>query len=147
MRMYGQDTRPLWDDAFTWEGSWLSFQHIKRLLIRTSRSITPEETEYGDGLGYPEHPNEALQPEDEELTLVHQRQEEDTVVRQWLVFPPPSLAEFQIWTNAFKGHANGERRAVWMPIYNEYMDRDQWQQVRDHPFEVEEVRDIDGTFA
>lgn len=136
--MYGQDTRPLWDDAYTWEGSWLSFQHIKRLLIRTSRSITPEETEYGDGLGRPEH-------EDEVSTLVHQRQQEDSVVRQWLVFPPPSLAEFKIWTKAFKGRTNGECMAIWMPSYDELLDRDQWEEVYD---EVEGVRACDdGTFV
>ena len=132
--MYGQDTRPLWDDAYTWEGSWLSFQHIKRLLIRTSRSITPEETEGEDGLGW----------EDGVSTLVHQCQQEDRVVRRWLVFPPPSLTEFRIWTRAFKGHTNGERMAVWMPSYNERLGRDQWQEVRDHPFEGEEVDD--GSF-
>ena len=127
MRIYGQDTKPLWDDAYTWQGSFLSFRRIERLLIRTSRSITPE-----DGLGW------------EDEVPLHQRQQEDSVVRKWLVFPPPSLTEFRIWTKAFKGHTNGERIAVWMPSYNERLGRDQWQEVRDCPFEGEEVDD--GSF-
>jgi len=132
MKIYGQDTKPLWDDAYTWQGSFLSFRRIERLLIRTSRSIIPEGTESEDGLGW-----------EDDMSL-YQRQQEDSVVRKWLVFPPPSLIEFRIWTKAFKGHTNGERMAVWMPSYNERLGRDQWQEVRDHPFEGKEVDD--GSF-
>ena len=63
---------PLWDDAYTWEGNFLSFTQLKRLLIRTPRSITPEEiprNKSEDELGYPKRPRVAVQPEDKELKL------------------------------------------------------------------------------
>ena len=71
--------------------------------------------------------------------MLHQHQQEDSVVRKWLVFPPPSLTEFQIWTKVFKGHMNSEYMAVWMPSYNEHLGCNQWQKVCDHPFEGKEV--------
>ena len=120
----------------------LSFQHLRRLLIRTSRSITPDETpssESEDELRYPE----ALWPEDEELKmelkLAYQRQREDGVVRRWLVFPPPSLTEIVVWTKAFAGRMNGERMAAWMLKCDERRGRSWWEVVRNHPVKGEEV--------
>jgi len=80
MRVYGQDSESLWDDAYTWECSLLSFCSLRRLLIRTSRSITPEETpsnESEGGLGCPKRLKEVLRPDSEdefelELKLAHQ---------------------------------------------------------------------------
>lgn len=140
MRLYRQDTKPLWDDAYTWQGSWLSFQHIQQLLIQTSRSITSESK---NGLGSLEHWEEELLLEDDMLKLVHQHQQEDSMVRGWLVFPPTSLREFWIWTKAFKGHMNGERMAIWMPSYDERRDCNQWQIVPDHSSKGEGVCDGD----
>ena len=115
----------------------MSFQHIRQLLIRTSRSITPE-----DELGYPNHSEEALRPEDKEskleLKLAHQRQREDNVIRTWVVFPPPSLREVRIWTQAFVGRTNGEHMAVWMLQDNEWPDNE-WDLVDNHPIKGEEV--------
>ena len=120
----------------------LSFQHLRRLLIRTSRPITPDETpisESEEELGYLE---EALWLEDKELKmelkLAHQRQREDGVVRRWLVFPPPSLTEIVVWTKAFAGRTNGERMAAWMPKC-ERRGCSQWEVVRNHPIKGEEV--------
>ena len=132
--IYLQDETPLWDDPHTWEGGFLSFRHLERLLIQTSRSIAPEETL-----------NEVLQLEDEELKLElrldHRCQQEDDVVRRWLVSPPPALHGILIWTKAFAGRTNGERMAVRVLKDNsyEYWGYDRWEVVHDHPIEGEEV--------
>lgn len=125
MRVYGQEKIPLWDDAYTWEYGLQSFKHLRRLLVRTSHAITTSSSESDDGLG-------CLRGK-----MVHQREQEDNVVRRWLTFLPPSLTEVQIWTKAFAGRANGERMAVWM--YSERRGFRGWEVVRNHPIEGEEV--------
>ena len=89
----GQVKIPLWDDTYTWERGLLSFKHLQRLLIRTSRSITMPSSENEDG------PQLGDKESKLELKLAHQREQEDDVVRRWLVCLPSSLAEFRVWTN------------------------------------------------
>lgn len=134
IRVYLQNETLLWDDPYRWEGSLLSFTHLERLLIQTSRSIVPEET-----------PKEALQLEDEELKLelklAHRRQREDDVIRRWLVATPPALCGILIWTKAFAGRINGERMAVrtLKDDSDNYWGYDQWKILHDHPIKGEEV--------
>jgi len=148
MRVYGQDKPPLWADAYTWECSLVSFTHLTRLLIRTSRSITPspEETpssESEDKLGCLKCLKEALHSEGKESKLehelVHQRQREDRVVRRWLISPPNSLIQILIWTKAFAGRTNGERLADWSLRYDEHRGCRQWDIFQNHPMKGEEV--------
>lgn len=87
MRVSEQDMVPLWADAYTWECNLVSFKNLTRLLIRTSCSITLEETPSSEGkdkLGCLNHLKEALHLEDEELELelklAHQCQQEDMVI-------------------------------------------------------------------
>jgi hypothetical protein len=121
----------------------LSFHKLRRLLIRTFRSITPKEmpsSESEGGLGYSRRQPEGLRPEDEfelELKLSHQHRREDDVLRRWLVFPPPFLAEVQVWTKAFAGRMNGERMTVRKLTYSRWGT--QWEMVSDKPIKGEEV--------
>jgi hypothetical protein len=133
IRLYRQEKISLWDDAYTWRSGLFSFKHLRRLLIRTSRSITTSE----DGVGY--------LPEDEELKLARQRQREDDVIRGWLVsLPQPSpLTEIKIWTKALAGRTNGERMAVWILKYNERWGCNRWEVVCNHPITGEEVCSAD----
>ena len=149
IRFYGQEMTPLWEDAYTWEGNFLLFTHLKRLLIRTSRSILPEEipsSESEDELGCPECPREAFHPEGEdlklELKLAHRHQRENDVVRRWLISPPPFLTDFLIWTKAFAGRTNGERMTVRM--LDKRRGYNQWKVIYDHPIRGREV--CDGMF-
>lgn len=128
MTVLGQVKIPLWDDVHTWERGLLSFKHLQRLLIRTSRSITVPSSGSKDGLQLGDEESKL------ELKLAHQREQEDDVVRRWLVFLPSSLTETRVWTKAFAGRANGERMAVWMPK-NNY----QWEVICNHPIKGEEV--------
>ena len=145
-RVSEQDKIPLWADAYTWECNLVSFRNLTRLLIRTSRSITLEETPSSEGkdkLGCPKHLKEALHLEDEELELelklAHQRQQEDMVVRRWLIRPPDSLTQVLIWTKAFTGRTNGERLADWGLRYDESWGSRQWVVFRNRPAKDEEV--------
>jgi hypothetical protein len=101
-------------------------------LIRTSRSITPDETPSGER----DEENEEMELE---LKLACQRRREDVVIRDWLVFPPPSLTEVRIWTKAFAGRTNGERMSTWVPSSSRYWDCDRWEVAENRPIEGEEV--------
>jgi hypothetical protein len=98
-----------WDDADRWEDGLRSLLFLQRLLIRSSRSLRERlGSEGGDWLG-------PVQLEHEGLESVRRCQREDDEVRKWLLFSPPHLTHFVIWTKAFAGGAKGERLVTWGP--------------------------------
>jgi hypothetical protein len=120
-----------WDDADRWEDGLRSLVVLERLLIRSSRSLKERHSSNSEGedwLG-------PVQPEHEGVELVRQCQQEDDQVRQWLIFSPPCLAHFTIWTKAFAGGTKGERLVTWR---HDAM-RFRWHKVFEQPTEGKEV--------
>lgn len=131
--------KPLWDDAFMWHGNFLSFTNLRRLLMRTSRSIIPEVTHSRESeVGYSECPKKAVRSK-LELELAHLRRQEDNVVRDWLVSPPDHLNDIVVWTKAFAGRTNGERMVFRTRMPNESQGYNDWEVVRDDPIKGKEV--------
>jgi hypothetical protein len=86
IRVYRQNKKPLWDNAYMWQGSLLSFTHLIWLLIWASHSITPNKTPSS------EHKNEEMELE---LKLACQCRQEHAIIWEWLVFPPLLSLKFR----------------------------------------------------